>query len=186
MKPIQLNYDLPKGATAFIKLVNNDKISIQADEDTFHSAYKFTCDWCKGNDPTCTDCYGTGFIWDLDCESKEEFIKKYSLLQAGDKFFIQEEFNPNMFPHMEYLPASQMTYEQSRTKGTVISVECKRVKDLTSEEICKVCNWAYNEYTKTESWHKIYHTDFKSFCKLQKVLDYERNDYVFIYTFKEE
>lgn len=36
------------------------------------TAKEFECAWCKGKDPQCTDCYGTGKVWDIDIEI--EFI----------------------------------------------------------------------------------------------------------------
>lgn len=149
MKSIELTQSqikaLQSGATMFLFTIDNENISIDSrNPDVFLSAYKFECSYCKGKDSQCTDCYGKGYIWDLDCESKEEFIAKYSPIQKNDKdIFVQEEFTTDSDEEYgindelvyysdtedywfgthednpqkyrnQWLPASKMTKEQSR------------------------------------------------------------------------
>ena len=159
MKSIELTQTQIKayenGSTIFLFTIDNENISIDSrNPDVFLSAYKFECSYCKGKDSQCTDCYGKGYRWDLDCESKEEFIAKYSHIQKGDKdIFVQEEFwqyendilyksnsdsDEEILLNGDYEPtssfiwsnASQMTKEQSRYSfSECIAVRIVKVQD---------------------------------------------------------
>jgi len=85
----------------------------------------------------------------------EKSILPFLPLQEGDEVYFQEEFRNNEYGDIEYKaskfttpvashlnanqwePASEMTYEQSRFKGTVVSVEVKRVQELTDDYISR-------------------------------------------------
>lgn len=210
-KPIGI--ELPKqtidtllnGASMIIVPIEDKNISIQLDEGEFiQSAYNFECDWCKGNDANCTDCYGLGRRWDIDCESKKEFVDKYYPLQKGDEFFIQEEFkyvgckaeNSPMSTyrriaysdHENYndkgvatgkakvIDASQMTQEQSRYKGIVVDVEVKRVQYLARIHLMKMKVPMYSAFSQ-ETYLTMW---------LEKQgIKYEDNPYILLYTVKE-
>ena len=178
----------------FIFPIDNENISIDSrNPDVFLSAYKFECSYCKGKDSQCTDCYGKWYILDLDCESKEEFIAKYSPIQKGDKdIFVQEDFRFNEYGDYEYKtglntkvtshlninqwkPASKMTKEQSRYSfNEWIDVIVVRVKDITYEQISDIqidCSITfedfYNQQLKEQNINRTY----------------EDNDYVFLVEF---
>ena len=215
MKSIELTQSqikaLQSGATMFLFTIDNENISIDSrNPDVFLSAYKFECSYCKGKDSQCTDCYGKGYIWDLDCESKEEFIAKYSPIQKGDKdIFVQEEFwqyendilyksnsdsDEEMLLNGDYEPtssfiwssASQMTKEQSRYSfNECIDAKAIRVKDITIESKIKIIghintNMELNKDSYNENL--IYH--YNQQMKEQNInRTYEDNDYVFLIEF---
>ena len=201
-KPIELTQSqikaLQSGATMFLFTIDNENISIDLrNHDVFLSAYKFECSYCKGKDSQCTDCYGKGYIWDLDCESKEEFIAKYSPIQKGDKdIFIQEYayqtdigkmyYNVRSEAGSYYIPkengtlivASQMTKEQSRYSfSECIAVRVIRIQDITIKDISKLMweedwivgaiEYLYNQQLKEQNIDRTY----------------EDNDYVFLVEF---
>lgn len=203
-KPIELTQSqikaLQSGATMFLLPIDINKISINLNEENglyFNSAYKFECSYCKGKDSQCTDCYGKGYIWDLDCESKEEFIAKYSPIQKGDKdIFIQEYayqtdigkmyYNVRSEAGSYYIPkengtlivASQMTKEQSRYSfSECIAVRVIRIQDITIKDISKLMweedwivgaiEYLYNQQMKEQNINRTY----------------EDNDYVFLVEF---
>lgn len=199
------------GATMFLFPININKISINLNEENglyFNSAYKFECSYCKGKDSQCTDCYGKGYIWDLDCESKEEFIAKYSPIQKGDKdIFVQEEFR--VFDEMQrkqnivwyrseypdlnlngvcdlynWQEPSQMTKEQSRYSfSECIDIRVLRVQDINAKESYMICgNNVSKEYMFNgglKFW-KYYNQQLK---ELNISRTYEDNDYVFLIEF---
>ena len=198
---------LQSGATMFLLPIDINKISINLNEENglyFNSAYKFECSYCKGKDSQCTDCYGKGYIWDLDCESKEEFIAKYSPIKKGDKdIFVQEEFttdsdeeygindelvyysdtedylfgthedNPQKYRN-QWLPASQMTKEQSRYSfNECIDIKVVRVQEINIKDIPKI---------QTEMW--MFDDWYNQQMKEQNInRTYEDNDYVFLIEF---
>ena len=203
-KPIELTQSqikaLQSGATMFLLPIDINKISINLNEENglyFNSAYKFECSYCKGKDSQCTDCYGKGYIWDLDCESKEEFIAKYSPIKKGDKdIFIQEYayqtdigkmyYNVRSEAGSYYIPkengtlivASQMTKEQSRYSfSECIDVKVVRVQDITIKDISKLMweedwivgaiEYLYNQQMKEQNINRTY----------------KDNDYVFLVEF---
>lgn len=216
MKSIELTQSQIKakeaGATMFLFTIDNENISIDSrNPDVFLSAYKFECSYCKGKDSQCTDCYGKGYRWDLDCESKEEFIAKYSPIQKGDKgIFVQEEFwqyendilyksnsdsDEEMLLNGDYEPtssfiwsnASQMTKEQSRYSfNECIDAKAIRVKDITIESKIKIIghintNMELNKDAYNENF--IYH--YNQQMQEQKInRTYKDNDYVFLVEFK--
>lgn len=191
---------LQSGATMFLFPIDINKISINLNEENglyFNSAYKFECSYCKGKDSQCTDCYGKGYIWDLDCESKEEFIAKYSPIQKGDKdIFVQEYayqtdigkmyYNVRSEAGSYYIPkengtlivASQMTKEQSRYSfSECIAVRVIRIQDITIKDISKLMweedwivgaiEYLYNQQMQEQNINRTY----------------EDNDYVFLVEF---
>ena len=201
MKSIELTQSQIKakeaGATMFLFTIDNENISIDSrNPDVFLSAYKFECSYCKGKDSQCTDCYGKGYIWDLDCESKEEFIAKYSTIQKGDKdIFVQEEFwqyendilyksnsdeemllNGDYEPtsSFKWIPASQMTKEQSRYSfNECIDVRVVRAQEINIKDIPKI---------QTEMW--MFDDWYNQQMKEQNInRTYEDNDYVFLVEF---
>lgn len=211
LTPIQIKAK-EAGATMFLFTIDNENISIDSrNPDVFLSAYKFECSYCKGKDSQCTDCYGKGYRWDLDCESKEEFIAKYSPIQKGDKdIFVQEEFwqyendilyksnsdsDEEMLLNGDYEPtssfiwsnASQMTKEQSRYSfSECIDAKAIRVKDITIESKIKIMghintNMELNKDAYNENF--IYH--YNQQMQEQKInRTYKDNDYVFLVEFK--
>lgn len=216
MKSIELTQSQIKakqaGATMFLFTIDNENISIDSrNPDVFLSAYKFECSYCKGKDSQCTDCYGKGYRWDLDCESKEEFIAKYSPIQKGDKdIFVQEEFwqyendilyksnsdlDEEMLLNGDYEPtssfiwsnASKMTKEQSRYSfNECIDVIVVRVKDITIESKIKIIghintNMELNKDAYNENF--IYH--YNQQMQEQNInRTYKDKDYVFLVEFK--
>ena len=216
MKSIELTQSQIKakqaGATMFLFTIDNENISIDSrNPDVFLSAYKFECSYCKGKDSQCTDCYGKGYRWDLDCESKEEFIAKYSPIQKGDKdIFVQEEFwqyendilyksnsdtdeemllNGDDEPTSSFIwsNASKMTKEQSRYSfSECIDVKAIRVKDITIESKIKIIghintNMELNKDAYNENF--IYH--YNQQMQEQNInRTYKDKDYVFLVEFK--
>ncbi len=205
MKSIELTQSqikaLQPGATMFLFTIDNENISIDSrNPDVFLSAYKFECSYCKGKDSQCTDCYGKGYKWDLDCESKEEFIAKYSPIQKGDKdIFVQEEFQLNGYDFwnviykntclniptpFKWIPASQMTKEQSRYSfSECIDVKVVRVKNITYEDKLKICQKF--TYVENAFWRTKYFKDFYNQQMKEQNINrtYEDNDYVFLVEF---
>ena len=211
LTPIQIKAK-EAGATMFLFTIDNENISIDSrNPDVFLSAYKFECSYCKGKDSKCTDCYGKGYRWDLDCESEEEFIAKYSPIQKGDKdIFVQEEFwqyendilyksnsdsDEEMLLNGDYEPtssfiwsnASQMTKEQSRYSfNECIDAKAIRVKDITIESKIKIIghintNMELNKDAYNENF--IYH--YNQQMQEQNInRTYKDNDYVFLVEFK--
>lgn len=196
------------GSTIFLFTIDNENISIDSrNPDVFLSAYKFECSYCKGKDSQCTDCYGKGYSWDLDCESKEEFIAKYSPIQKGDKdIFVQEEFwqyendilyksnsdsDEEMLLNGDYEPtssfiwsnASQMTKEQSRFSfNECIDVKVVKIQTIIEHEIIRI----FGNYTNR---HIYLYCDFRDYYDQQMQEQninrtYEDNDYVFLVEFK--
>ena len=207
LTPIQIKAK-EAGATMFLFTIDNENISIDSrNPDVFLSAYKFECSYCKGKDSQCTDCYGKGYRWDLDCESKEEFIAKYSPIQKGDKdIFVQEEFwqyendilyksnsdsDEEMLLNGDYEPtssfiwsnASQMTKEQSRYSfSECIDVKIVKIQTIREHEILRI----FGNYTNR---HIYLYCDFRDFYNKQMQEQninrtYEDNDYVFLVEFK--
>lgn len=196
LTPIQIKAK-EAGATMFLFPIDINKISINLNEENglyFNSAYKFECSYCKGKDSQCTDCYGKGYRWDLDCESKEEFIAKYSPIQKCDKdIFVQEEFQLNGYDFwnviykntclniptlFKWIPAYQMTKEQSRYSfNECIDVRVIRIQDITIKDISKLMweedwivgaiEYLYNQQMKEQNIDRTY----------------EDNDYVFLVEF---
>jgi hypothetical protein len=126
LTPLQL--PLPKGATKFLIMVDNQELADKIINSPIESAKSF---------------------------SIHQFIKSEAPIQKGDEYYIQEEFCLLDFSKLakeldkplvgyaelrkskvyagdgsEFLPASEMTYEQSRVKGTCIQVEIKRCQDI--------------------------------------------------------
>lgn len=211
MKSIELTQSqikaLQSGATMFLFTIDNENISIDSrNPDVFLSAYKFECSYCKGKDSQCTDCYGKGYSWDLDCESKEEFIAKYSPIQKGDKdIFVQEEFwqyendilyksnsdsDEEMLLNGDYEPtssfiwsnASQMTKEQSRYSfSECIDAKAIRVKDIARKyEMLNIIGVSLSGDIYSE-FINFYNQQMKE----QNInRTYKDNDYVFLVEFK--
>ena len=202
LTPIQIKAK-EAGATMFLFTIDNENISIDSrNPDVFLSAYKFECSYCKGKDSQCTDCYGKGYRWDLDCESKEELIAKYSPIQKGDKdIFVQEEFwqyendilyksnsdsDEEMLLNGDYEPtssfiwsnASQMTKEQSRYSfNECIDVRVIRIQDITIKDISKLM---WEEDWIVGAIEYLYNQQLKE----QNInRTYEDNDYVFLVEF---
>lgn len=184
---------LQSGATMFLFTIDNENISIDSrNPDVFLSAYKFECIYCKSKYSQCIECYGKGYIWDLDCKSKEEFIAKYSPLQKGDKdIFVQEDFRFNECGDYEYKtglntkvtshlninqwqPASKMTKEQSRYSfNECIDIKIVRVKEINIKDIPKI---------QTKMW--MFKDWYNQQLKKQNInRTYEDNDYVFLVEF---
>ena len=170
------------GATSMLWVID-EKHSIKKD-DGFLSAREFVCDTCKGKGDMCTDCYGTGKSYDLDCESEEEFIKKYSPLQVGDEFEIVEEIDCNgdctMGLPCLYCGSSGQGIGKgivTHFKGKTLSVEVKRVQDLTIADIYNLKVVCFQDYVNDAiEW-------FESIIGLGA---YEKNPYVGLINFKEK
>jgi len=153
--------DLKVGESKHIIIpINNQEINIHDRDTNWHSAKCFECPWCKGKDPYCPDCYGTGKIWDIDCESKDEFISKYSLMQQGDKFYIGEKFNDGA-TDTSIISANQIMPDQSRFHGECLSVDIIRVGDLQAIQLgCKDSNKGRAKYKKIISqYNKLHNTN---------------------------
>lgn len=172
MKAIQINQQQVKayknGATMFIIPITDKNISIQLDKGEFiQSAYSFECDWCKGKDANCTDCYGLGRRWDIDCESKKEFVAKYSPLQIDDEFFLEyteyaEPFN--------FCNGNKIDF---KLLDVCLDVEVKRIQNITLDECEKVCG--YKDY---RSCYNLLNVNYKG---VYIACD---NPYVFLITVK--
>ena len=213
-KPIELTQSqikaLQSGATMFLLPIDINKISINLNEENglyFNSAYKFECSYCKGKDSQCTDCYGKGYIWDLDCESKEEFIAKYSPIQKGNKdIFVKEEFQLNGYDFwnviykntclniptpFKWIPASQMTKEQSRYSFS----ECIDVKVVRVQGWMKYLNTKNKKAIESFTFHvsnepisqkrrRAFESFYNQQLKEQNInRTYEDNDYIFLVEF---
>ena len=147
---------LLNGASMFIVPIYDKNISIQSDESEFlHSAYNFECDWCKGKDTNCTDCHGFGRRWDIDCESKQEFISNYSKLQIGDEFFIREDFIEKDISESNYFYSVEPEYEQAYRND--YSIEDKYLNALhpKEDELLETVDWQdASEMTEEQSRYK--------------------------------
>ena len=123
-------------------------------------------------------------------------ILKNLPLQVGQKFFIQEEcfyMDGEVYYNNNYTKIGQeqhrLDYDmfncqlaESRIKGTTISIEVKRVKDLTIKQRDLCFTWQISDavgntfsYTWIEYFDSIYGQG-----------TYESNPYVFIVTFEKE
>ena len=136
--------NLEVGESGYIIMpIDTKGISFNNQDENFTIVKAFDCVWCKGKDPNCTDCYGTGKIWDIDCESKDEFVNKYSPLQQGDEFYVGENKYKsaptsgvtslniqNMNTLQIDIQADQMQPQQSRFCGTCLSVEVVKANKL--------------------------------------------------------
>ncbi len=207
LTPIQIKAK-EAGATMFLFTIDNENISIDSrNPDVFLSAYKFECSYCKGKDSQCTDCYGKGYRWDLDCESKEEFIAKYSPIQKGDKdIFVQEEFQLNGYDFwnviykntclniptpFKWIPASEMTKEQSRYSFS----ECLSVRIVKVQDWIKYLNTKNKKAIESFTFHvsnepisqkrrRAFESFYNQQMKEQNInKTYEDNDYVFLVEF---
>ena len=214
MKSIELTPSqikaLQSSATMFLFPIDINKISINLNEENglyFNSAYKFECSYCKGKDSQCTDCYGKGYIWDLDCESKEEFIAKYSPINKGDKdIFVKEEFQLNGYDFwnviykntclniptpFKWITASQMTKEQSRYSFK----ECIAVRIVKVQGWMKYLNTKNKKAIESFTFHvsnepisqkrrRAFESFYNQQMKEQNInRTYEDNDYVFLIEF---
>ena len=210
LTPIQIKAK-EAGATMFLFTIDNENISIDSrNPDVFLSAYKFECSYCKGKDSQCTDCYGKGYRWDLDCESKEEFIAKYSPIQKGDKdIFVQEYayqtdigkmyYNVRSEAGSYYIPkengtlivASQMTKKQSRYSFN----ECIDVRVIRIQDWIKYLNTKNKKAIESFTFHvsnepisqkrrRAFESFYNQQMKEQNInRTYEDNDYVFLIEF---
>lgn len=79
----------------------------------YETAKEFECSWCKGKDPHCIDCYGTGKIWDVDLQLEVKSIKCIKAQDINDEeliklgmidfeFFIDEIFGQGAYEANEY------------------------------------------------------------------------------------
>ena len=154
---------------------------------------------CVGNKMYRVECSG-GVSW--DCE--KTIIKELSPIQKGDKdIFVQEEFttdsdeeygindelvyysdtedywfgthedNPQKYRN-QWLPASQMTKEQSRYSfNECIDIKVIRVQEINIKDIPKI---------QTEMW--MFDDWYNQQMKEQNInRTYEDNDYVFLVEF---
>ena len=214
MKSIELTQSqikaLQSGATMFLLPIDINKISINLNEENglyFNSAYKFECNYCKGKDSQCTDCYGKGYIWDLDCESKEEFIAKYSPINKGDKdIFVKEEFQLNGYDFwnviykntclniptpFKWIPASQMTKEQSRYSfNECIAVRIVKVQgwmkylDTKNKKAIESFTFHVSNEPISQKRRRAFESFYNQQLKEQNInRTYEDNDYVFLIEF---
>ena len=201
---------LQSGATMFLLPIDINKISINLNEENglyFNSAYKFECSYCKGKDSQCTDCYGKGYIWDLDCESKEEFIAKYSPINKGDKdIFVKEEFQLNGYDFwnviykntclniptpFKWIPASQMTKKQSRYSfNECIDVKVVRVQgwmkylDTKNKKAIESFTFHVSNEPISQKRRRAFESFYNQQMKEQNInRTYEDNDYVFLVEF---
>ena len=67
-----------------IDIISKYKIG---DEVYFETAKEFICDYCKGKNSNCTDCYGTGKVLDVDKQFKAT-IKDVKVVRLHDLFSI--------------------------------------------------------------------------------------------------
>lgn len=203
MVGIQLNQEqieaYRNGATMFVVPIDRKDISISSKEEDFQSSRKFLCEYCGGRTPACGECYGEGWNWDLDCESEEEFISKYSPLQKGDEFFIQEDWNycsiysghyiykasfsknyhsKKLVDRMKWQDASQMQEHQSRFKDVCLDVEIKRVQDLEFESILDL-GFPYEKVDEDGLIVYEWIADWFDSQYEEKQIEYEDNPYVF-------
>ena len=69
------------------------------DEVYFETAKEFICDYCKGKNSNCTDCYGTGRVFDVDKQYKATIkdVKVVRLHDLNTQDVVSIMSNPNMF-----------------------------------------------------------------------------------------
>lgn len=163
MKPIQLQYDLPKGATAFIMKADN-----QSDAElAIKLGGRFLREFFLRYSP----------LQPVDeFYIQEEFVinTKYPEYIRGGKQNLIYKNSQFSFRVKGWKPKSQMTYEQSRHKGVCVSVELKRVQDMRG-----------NEREKASHYSLLF--DFKSWLDQNFGHGtYEQNPWVFVVTFKEK
>ena len=102
---------------------------------------------------------------------KAQLIKNRSQLQVGDKFYVQEAIiDPT--GQMPSLPASEMTYEESRFKGEVVSLEVKQIQNLFSID---KFNLGIKVDETVRSWYNEQYGENA----------YEDNPYIYLTTHKE-
>ena len=65
----------------------------------------------------------------------DKYLRVFSPLQPNQECYVQEGSKQEIGGYNTFVPASKMTYEQSRDKFTVKSVEVKRLSDLSCKEV---------------------------------------------------
>jgi len=159
LHPLQVEAIRDNKAKAFISLV--DMNSYVRPKITTGEYDRYVCEHCGHianpfkDELICVGCFN-------------ELILELSPLQAGDRWFHQEKFiegyedidnieeectkvwykiddeiqewyyNEDDCVEVPWLDASEMTYEQSRLKGTTESVEVKKVQELVYAELKKI------------------------------------------------
>ena len=130
----------------------------------------------------------------VSVRSYEEFFKEWAPVQLGQEFFIQEEFiRVSNLDKLEirtrrdisedehkyiWLPASDMSYNESQFKSKPISLEIKQVQELDSND------WS-NLMLTTESKWLPYHDEFIEWFNTESNIKYEDNPFVFVYELEE-
>lgn len=131
---------------------------------------------------------------------KEEFIKNYSPIQKGEKFFVQEEFVYHFDPMTQicgdiyykaeepdimsvWKQASQMPYEHSRFKDLeCVDVRVVRVHDI---DLAKNLHKLKFELEATGGLSYSFQKTYNQQMEEQNInRTYEDNDYVFLVEIK--
>lgn len=127
--------------------------------------------------------------WEYD-EPIEIFLKAYDYFKQGDEIYIGEDhFYKNNFATVEYkagnkpshveipiwIPASQMSYSDSRLRFTVGEVAVKRADDITIDDAKKSTNLYYREVLSINAndWLKAQDIEAADYVALVELLDKE-------------
>ena len=147
----------------------------------------------------------TMFIFPISDYDLNRINKGYSIgdsihINKSDKdIFVQEEFQLNGYDFwnviykntclniptpFKWIPASQMTKEQSRYSfSECIAVRIVKVQDITYEDKLKICQKF--TYVENAFWRTKYFKDFYNQQMKEQNINrtYEDNDYVFLVEF---
>lgn len=110
------------------------------------------------------------------CWSKSDYIKAFSPLLIGDKFFIQEDFQMIVDGVCSIeVSADKMKAEDARFKDVCLNVEIKRVQDLDLLDVIGLgISKDWSTFSTIEWIEKYYNIKYKD------------NPYVFLYTVKSD
>ena len=172
MKGIELGYELPEGATAFIVPIKTNIKELYIKEDMI----SYT---------TFDNSRDTGF----SNHYLEDFIVTYSQLQSEDKFYFKyscvncDHLKGSLHEGtMDDTTSSEGCEFHSRIRvKDCLSVEIKRVQDINKQEIKKCVG--ENSFIIGDDFEQ-FKFNKRKFEELCGVGENERNDYVFIYTFE--
>ena len=113
------------------------------DEIYFETAKEFICDWCKGKDPSCTDCYGTGKIWDIDKEYKAT-IKSIKVVKVQD--IDDDRTMDNINPDNWQYPSSANYLYDDYTNNIIEEIANKRFTTFIDWYNKQYSNYEDNPY----------------------------------------
>ena len=118
------------------------------------------------------------------CWSKSDYIKAFSPLLFGGKFFIQEDFQMIVDGVCSVeVSADKMKAEDARFKDVCLNVAIKRLQDITIPEWEKIQEYKMNQNIS----HKkaVFFENIREWTSEQNI-NYKDNPYIFLYTVKSD